>query len=294
MSYIDLHVHSCASDGTMTPEEVVDCAAEAGLSAVALTDHDTTAGVSRALAAEKRRRDAGLPTPSVIPGTEISCSWNHDGKETEIHILGLFLPPENSGFQKFLDDMISARDARNHEILRRLAKDGIILTKEDLTEGQEDTVITRAHFASALIKKGCVSTAEQAFKRYLTSGGRYCPPKQTVEPKEAVSLILKAGGFPVLAHPMRYHLSWKEVETLTAELTEAGLQGLEVYYSSHTAEQSRKLRELCRRFRLLPTGGSDFHGAKKPAIHIGIGYGSLRVSELLLEDILAFRKERGF
>ena len=104
MSYIDLHVHSCASDGTMTPEEVVDCAARAGLSAIALTDHDTTAGVSRALEAEKKRREAGLPTPAVIPGTEISCSWNRDGKETEIHMLGLFLPPGNSGVQKFLDD----------------------------------------------------------------------------------------------------------------------------------------------------------------------------------------------
>lgn len=224
----------------------MDCAARAGLSAIALTDHDTTAGVSRALEAEKKRREAGLPTPAVIPGTEISCSWNRDGKETEIHMLGLFLPPGNSGVQKFLDDMISARDARNREILRRLAADGIVLSEEDLTEGNEDTVITRAHFASALIKKGVVSTADQAFKKYLASGGRYCPPKQTVKPQEAVSLILKAGGIPVLAHPMRYHLSWKEVETLTSDLTAAGLQGLEVYYSSHTAEQSRKLRELCR------------------------------------------------
>ena len=112
--------------------------------------------------------------------------------------------------------------------------------------------------------------------------------------KRQVSLILKSGGFPVLAHPMRYHLSWKEVESLTVRLTEAGLQGLEVYYSSHTSEQSRKLRELCRRLQLLPTGGSDFHGAKKPDIHMGTGYGGLRVSELLLKDILAFRKEQGF
>ncbi len=294
MSYIDLHVHSCASDGTMTPEEIVDCAAETGLSAVALTDHDTMAGVSRALAAEKKRRAAGLFSPSVIPGTEISCSWLHDGKETEIHILGLFVLPENREFNQFLGDMISAREARNCEILQRLAADGIVLSKEDLTEGNENTVITRAHFASALIKKGYVSTVEQAFKRYLTSGGRYCPPKKTVDPGDAVSLILKSGGFPVLAHPMRYHLSWKDVESLTVRLTEAGLQGLEVYYSSHTSEQSRKLRELCRRLQLLPTGGSDFHGAKKPDIHMGTGYGGLRVSELLLKDILAFRKEQGF
>lgn len=289
MGYIDLHVHSSASDGTLTPEEVVDCAAEAGLSAFALTDHDTTAGVSRALAAEKKRREAGLFSPSVIPGTEISCSWLHSTKETEIHILGLFIFPENSEFQKFLDDMISARAARNREILRRLAEDGILLTREDLTEGNDETVITRAHFASALIKKGYVSTTDQAFKRYLTSGGRYCPPKKTVDPKEAVAAILKAGGFPVLAHPMRCHLSWKEVEELTVLLTEAGLQGLEVYYSSHTSEQSRRLRELCRRLHLLPTGGSDFHGAKKPDIHIGTGYGGMRVSDLLLEDIIKFR-----
>ncbi len=336
MGYIDLHVHSNASDGTMTPEEVVDCAAKAGLSAIALTDHDTTAGVSKALAAEKKRRDAGLFAPAVIPGTELSCSWFHNGKETEIHILGLFIEPEQKDFKAFLEDMISARESRNSEILRRLAADGIVLSMEDLTEGISDTVITRAHFASALIKRGYVSTVEQAFKRYLVSGGKflsmedltegisdtvitrahfasalikrgyvstveqafkrylvsggkYCPLKKTVEPKDAVSLILKAGGFPVFAHPMRYHLSWREIEVLTAELSGAGLQGMEVYYSSHTAEQSRRLRSLCRLFHLLPTGGSDFHGAKKPDIHIGTGYGGMRVSDLLLKDIIEFR-----
>lgn len=289
MGYIDLHVHSNASDGTMTPEEVVDCAAKAGLSAIALTDHDTTAGVSKALAAEKKRRDAGLFAPAVIPGTELSCSWFHDGKETEIHILGLFIEPEQKDFKAFLEDMISARESRNSEILRRLAADGILLSMEDLTEGISDTVITRAHFASALIKRGYVSTVEQAFKRYLVSGGTYCPLKKTVDPKDAISLILKAGGFPVFAHPMRYHLSWREIEALTAELSGAGLQGVEVYYSSHTAEQSRRLRSLCHLFHLLPTGGSDFHGAKKPDIHIGTGYGGMRVSDLLLKDIIEFR-----
>lgn len=283
--YIDLHVHSSASDGTMTPAEVVDCAAKAGLSAVALTDHDTVAGVAPALEAARIRADKGLYSPEVIPGTELSCIWEHDQKKTELHMLGLFVDCKSGALCAFLNDVLAARERRNDEILQRLAADHIYLSRQELTGGNPDAVITRAHFASALISKGIVSTTDQAFRRYLAAGGKYCPPKETVSPEKAVQLILQSGGFPVLAHPMRYHLSWKEIELLTGQLTEAGLAGLDVYYSSHTREQSQRLRELCRRFRLLPTGGSDFHGAKKPDIHMGTGYGGLRVSKALLDDI---------
>ena len=285
MEYIDLHVHSSASDGTMTPAEVVDCAARTGLSAIALTDHDTVAGVAPALEAVRMRRSQGLSSPEVIPGTELSCLWEHGQKKTELHMLGLFVNCESGALCAFLDEMLAARERRNDEILRRLADDHILLSRRELTGGNPDTVITRAHFASALIARGIVSTTDQAFRKYLSSGGKYCPPKETVPPEKAVQLILQSGGFPVLAHPMRYHLSWKEIELLTGQLAEAGLAGLEVYYSSHTREQSHRPRELCRRFRLLPTGGSDFHGAKKPDIHMGTGYGGLRVSKTLLDDI---------
>lgn len=285
MNFIDLHVHSTASDGTLTPTQIVTCAAEAGLSAIALTDHDTTAGVAEALKAAEARNRRGLSTPRVIPGAELSCIWHHREKETEIHILGLFLPCENTTLKAFLTEMMEARKKRNDEILRRLSADGICISHSDLVGENPDTVITRAHFATALIKKGYASNIDQVFKKYLNSGGKYCPPKEAAEPERAVRLILECGGFPVLAHPMRYHLSWKEIEELTALLAKAGLMGLEVYYSSHTKEQSQRLRTLGRRFGLLSTGGSDFHGAKKPDIHIGTGYGGLRVPKTLLDDI---------
>lgn len=290
MEYIDLHVHSTASDGTLSPSQVVDCAAKAGLCAIALTDHDTVAGVNEALLAADRRRLEGLFSPDVIPGTELSCIWKRGAKETEIHILGLFVPYESGALRAFLDDMVSARELRNAEILRRLAADGIFLSREELTEGNPGAVITRAHFASALIRKGYASSADQAFRKYLASSGKYCPPKETVPPEQAVKLILESGGFPVLAHPMRYHLSWKEIEELACSLAKAGLMGLEVYYSSHTAEQSRRLSALGRSLGLLPTGGSDFHGAKKPDLHIGTGYGGLRVPKALLNDIIKARE----
>lgn len=277
MSYIDLHVHSNASDGTLSPAQVVNEAARAGLSAIALTDHDTTAGV--AMATEKGR-ELGV---RVIPGVELSCIYQ--GKE--IHILGLFVHCEDSAFKKELKELLSVRIWRNEEMLRRFQSDGFDITMSDLTAGNPDTVITRAHFARALVEKGYASSMSDAFHTYLQYGGKYCLKKELITPEHAMKVLGDNHAFSSLAHPMQYRLGWEETERLVAHLSELGLMGLEVYHSSQSPDQSRGLRSIARKYNLLPTGGSDFHGSNKPDISIGVGRGVLHLSHLLLEDIEA-------
>lgn len=140
---------------------------------------------------------------------------------------------------------------------------------------------------AALLEKGCVTSVSQAFDKYLGDGKKYYRPKQMIEPEEAIRLIRVAGGLPALAHPLQYKLGWKKTEQLLSYLKEAGMMGIEVYYSSHSQSDSLHLREIASRLGLVSTGGSDFHGANKPDIHLGSGYGGLRVSALLLDNIKA-------
>lgn len=275
MSYIDLHVHSNASDGTCSPSQVVEAAKKAGLSAIALTDHDTTAGVEEALHAGKT---LGI---RVIPGTELSCVYQ--GKE--IHILGLFVNYQDPSFTRELNELLSVRLWRNEEMLRRFQADNFDITIEDLMAGNPDTVITRAHFARVLVEKGYASSMADAFQTYLQYGGKYCLKKELITPEHAMKVLTDNHAFPALAHPVQYKLGREDLETLTATLTNLGLMGLEVYHSSQSQAQSRMLRSIARKYSLLPTGGSDFHGSNKPDIPIGTGRGGLHISHLLLEDI---------
>lgn len=277
MELIDLHVHSNASDGTLTPSQVVSLALHTGLSAMALTDHDTVDGVDEAMAA------AAGTALEVIAGTELSCDWNG----TEIHMLGLFIDHKDEAFRRFLKEMRDTRDGRNQKMLQLFKDSGFPLEYEDLTGGNPDTVITRAHFARALLNKGCVTSMDQAFKKYLSPGCPYFIPRTRVTPKEAIGLIRAAKGLPILAHPLQYKLGWRKTEDLAAELKETGLAGMEVYYNSHTPGETSRLQEICRRLSLLPSGGSDFHGTNKPDIHLGSGRGGLRVPKLLLDDLKA-------
>lgn len=275
MGFVDLHTHSNASDGSFTPVQVVHLAKESGLCAIALTDHDTTAGIANAAAAGK---NLGV---EVVPGIEVSSSFEGH----EIHILGLFINPDAPELQSFLKDMRSRRDRRNQEMLLRLASNGITFTEEELSGSNPQSVITRAHVARAMVQKGICSSVNQAFKKYLEYGGRYCPPKEYTEPESVIKILLKNGAFAALAHPFLYKLGDKKTNVLITRLADAGMQGLEVYHSSNHPMESRKLQEIAASLKLLPTGGSDFHGSCKPDISIGTGRGGLRVSELLLDDI---------
>ena len=254
MGFVDLHVHSDASDGTFTPSQVVELAKNAGLDAIALTDHDTTAGVDEALEA------AHHLNIEVIPGIEVSSSI--DG--TEIHILGLFVDQKDPVLAAMLEKMLISRDRRNEKMLENLAADGITFTKEELCGNNPDTIITR---------------------KYLQYGGLYCPQKEHLTPEEVVKTLTKNGAFVALAHPFQYKFGDKKTEELIAYMAYLGMKGLEVYHSSNNKLESMKLREMASRHHLLPTGGSDFHGGNKPDISIGTGRGGLRVSSLLLDDI---------
>ncbi|MBR1597824.1 MAG: PHP domain-containing protein [Lachnospiraceae bacterium] len=282
MNCIDLHVHSTASDGSFTPEEVVELAKEAGLTYFALTDHDTVKGVPAAIAhAEKT---GGI---NVIPGTELSC---YEG-EREIHIVGLFLDYNNKEFNEALASLERARELRNEQMVQKFVDAGIPLTIEELKHGNPGSVITRAHFARVLVEKGVCKDKAAAFDKYI---GINCPfylPKPKVTPEYVIGLINKAGGTAILAHPYSYKLTRSQVEKLLDRLIPAGLAGMECYYSTYDNSQTSELRSMAISKKLLVSGGSDFHGAIKPDISIGTGWGNLRVPEKLLMDIIEYRAQ---
>ena len=170
-------------------------------------------------------------------------------------------------------------------MLAAFNKDGFEITVEDLHCGNPKTVITRAHFARALLKRGYVSSVDQAFRKYLNPDRPYYRSRELITPEEVLNALQAAGGFPVLAHPLQYKLGWAGTEELISQLTDHGLCGLECFHSSNNQDESGKLRKLAKKYSLAPTGGSDFHGAAKPDIEIGSGRGGLRVSALYLDDI---------
>ena len=280
MNDIDLHVHSNASDGTCSPSQVVELAKKAKLAAIALTDHDTVNGVGQALEAARQN---GL---RVIPGIEVSSIY----EGTEIHILGLFVEKDDPDFLKALERFQAIRDERNQEMLERFEKAGIHLTKDMLTGSNPQTVITRAHVARALVRSGYASSMEQAFKKYLTYGGAYCPPKKAPDPRTVTETLRANGAFVSLAHPFQYKLGDERLGHLAESMKSWGMEGIEVYHSSHNSLEIKKLLELSQKLKLFPTGGSDFHGSNKPGIAIGVGRGNLRIPLSLLENIEKGRK----
>ena len=283
MNYIDLHVHSTASDGSFTPREVVELAKKASLTYFALTDHDTVKGVASAL--EHAEEIGGI---TVIPGTELSC---YEG-EREIHIVGLFVDHNDTEFLDALDQLEKARELRNEQMVQKFVDGGIPLTIEELKHGSPNSVITRAHFARVLVDKGVCKDKAEAFDKYL---GINCPfylPKPKVTPEYVIGLINKAGGTAILAHPYSYKLSKTQVEKLLDKLIPAGLAGMECYYSTYDDGQTAELRSMAYARNLLVSGGSDFHGAIKPDISIGTGWGNLRVPEKLLMNIIEYRKNQ--
>ena len=272
---IDLHVHSTASDGSLTPRELVYYAAEKQLSAIALTDHDTVSGLAEAIAASHH---AGI---ELIPGVEMSCVW----EGTEIHILGYFVDTGSPALQDGLSWFRRLRDERNETILDNLAEDGILLTEEELRAGDPDTVITRAHFARLLMEKGYVRDRKEAFAGYLAYGGKYVPTKDELTPERVMQMFYDGRIWPSLAHPVQYHLDEDSLVQLIAELKAMGLRGIEAWHSSQSWQDTARLQTIARLSGLIPTGGSDFHGSSKPDVEIGTGRGNLKIQERVLDAI---------
>ena len=281
MKYIDLHVHSNVSDGTLTPSELVDEAIKNNLSAFALTDHDTTKGVSVALEAAKKATLKGTPI-EVVPGVEISAAY----KNKDIHILGLFLDIEYEPLQIALDQAIQNRDLRNQKMAQNLKNGGLDIDYETLcSHFPPGTVLTRAHFAKYLYETGQVRSMNSAFDIYLNSDGPYYVPREYISPENAISLIKRAGGIPVLAHPLVYHIPEAQLDALIQRLKDAGLMGLEVFYSANTGFDEGIVRRYANKYDLVMTGGSDFHGANKPQISMGTGRGNLKIPYSVLEKL---------
>ncbi|MBE5985869.1 MAG: phosphatase, partial [Paenibacillaceae bacterium] len=225
----------------------------------------------------------------VIPGIELSCVYLGE----EIHILGLYVDLSDKNFITETDTLKDIRMMRNTEMIHRFQNAGIDITLSEVQAGNPDTVITRAHFARVLLEKGYVKNMDQAFKKYLSYSGPYCPRKEKITPEHAMKILRDCKASPVLAHPYQYHLGDKKTEELVSYLKEMGLHGLEVYHSSNNQYDSGKLKKLAKKYQLFPTGGSDFHGTNKPDIDLGTGRGGLRISALLLDDIKRIRQEKG-
>lgn len=279
MKYIDLHTHSICSDGTFTPSELAAHAAEKGLAAFALTDHDTTDGLAEAAAAAA---EYGV---EFVPGIEFSTEYQgHD-----IHIVGLDIDPAEEELAAKLRSFRANRDVRNEEMLALLRTvGGFTITMEDLKNAYgENTVITRAHFGRWLFEHGCVKSISEAFDRYLGDGCPCFVEKKKTRPQTAVRLILGAGGIPVLAHPLLYHLSPEELEQLVRELKGYGLAALEAVYSSNIGMDESNMRRLAQKMGLKISGGSDFHGKNKPLLELGSGRGNLKIPYEVLENLRA-------
>ncbi|MBP3888653.1 MAG: PHP domain-containing protein [Cellulosilyticum sp.] len=276
MKLIDLHVHSTASDGTLTPSELAVYAHTKGLSAIALTDHDTISGIEECM---QKGHEIGL---TVIPGIEFSA--DHYGKE--VHILGYYINPKDETLSAQLEDLIVARSKRNEMVLQKLSEVGCPLELEDLISAAgKDAVITRAHIAKALLNKGYIKERSEAFSKYIGEGKPCFVPKARFTTNQCIKLIHQAGGVAVLAHPMLYGYNRSEITQLIKGMKAAGLDGVECLYSTHTKEDTHHLLQVCSHLNLLPTGGSDFHGTNKPNLDLGCGYGQLAIPFKLLASI---------
>lgn len=279
---IDLHMHSTFSDGSLTPEELLKEAASQGLSAIALTDHDTTGGLSRLVKA------AGGGPVRAITGVEISA----DFKPGTMHMLGYFIEPENAEFEGRLRWIREGREMRNAEILEKLQKLGMKIAWDEVKAHAGEDVVGRPHFAQVMLEKGYVANKDEAFDRFLGKGKPAYAERRRLSALDSVAMIVAAGGVPVIAHPFTLGISDAELRKLLGELHEAGLQGVEVYYSEHAAPMVEKYGKLAGDLGLVATGGSDFHGAMAPGIRMGRGFGNLQVPDEVVPALEARRPRR--
>lgn len=277
MGFVDLHAHSCCSDGTLTPSGLVDYAMEKGLRAVALTDHDTVDGLDELMEYAKGK------SIEVIPGIEYSTEYNN----RDVHIVGLFIDHKAPVFLEYLTRFQQSRTDRNYKLCANLRGAGIDITYEALMEAFPGAVITRAHYAAYLLDKGYVKSRSEAFERYLGDDTPYFVHREKVTPEEVINVTLKAGGIPILAHPTLYKLGREQLDLLVSRLKAAGLMGIECYYSTYSPSEERQMKALAEKFNLLPSGGSDFHGANKTGLDLAVGYGKLYVPDRVLTDLKA-------
>ncbi|MBI2868926.1 MAG: PHP domain-containing protein [Chloroflexi bacterium] len=274
---IDLHLHSTASDGRLSPRTLVLKAVELGLTAIALADHDSVDGVEEALQAA-----AAFPGLRVIPAVEIST----DTPEGEVHILGYCLDYHDAALKEALKRFRESRVKRAEAIVSKLARLGVHVDWSRVKELAGAGSIGRPHIAQAMLEKGYIASLREAFNRYISQGGPAYVEREKMTPAEAVRLVTTARGLPVLAHPFTVN----DPEAMVASLRPAGLVGLEAYYGNSTPESIERMAALARKFDLVPTGGSDYHGLDSDSEPM---MGSVDVPPESVERLLALARQRG-
>ncbi len=261
---IDLHAHTTASDGDHSPTALVEAAAKIGLTALAVTDHDTTDGIAEAQAAGER---LGV---EIVPGIELSAEFSRG----QCHVLGLLINPDSEPLNARLREVVRNRNTRNAEIIRKMQRDGVDITLAEVEAiaggGGEKAIIARPHFAAALIRKGVVSSVPEAFERFLAKGKPYYAERDRLTPEEAFALIHTAGGVAILAHPNNLNRDEAETEAEIRRFQSLGMDGIEARYNRHTPQDTTRYLALAARLGLLTSGGSDFHGLSvKPTVFLG-------------------------
>ena len=275
MARIDLHLHTRFSDGSLTPQEVVALAHQAGVTTMAITDHDIVDGIPHAMEAATK---LGI---EIIPGVELSSRF--DGRE--LHVLGYGFDWQDPAFQDHLARQRLSRHARIPRTIERLNALGLELSEDEVKAKAGSDSIGRPHVARVLVDKGYVRHTREAFDRYLGEGAQAYVPRTLSDTRDVITWIRNAGGVPVLAHPTWTRCEGEPLYHLCARLKEAGLLGLEVFYSTHTRKQTSRYLQLAKQLDLLVTGGSDFHGEANPTIQVGRGKGTLKVPQALLEPL---------
>ena len=274
---VDLHVHTTVSDGRFSPQQIVRRAAELGLNTIAITDHDNTGGIAPALEAAK-----AFPQLRVIPGVEISTQ----APGSEVHLLGYFIDCSNAKLSSILRELRDSRLGRAQAMIARLNELGVDINWQRVQEIAGDSTVGRPHIARAMMEKGYIDSFDEAFNGFIEQGGPAYVERSKIAPAEAVSLVLEAGGLPVLAHP----LTVEQPEKLITELEKKGLVGIEVYYKDYTAEKRNALAQLAAKLGLIATGGSDYHGIDE---NREVMLGSASVPQKCADDLIALAKERG-
>lgn len=260
--YADLHSHTVNSDGTYTVEEIVKLAKEKGLKVLAITDHDTVDGLVDEKKIDELEKKYDI---KIIRGIEMSCSL--DG--SDVHILGYFLNLKDEEFLNVLKEIADIRDERNDRLLKKLEKLNVPVTKEDLEEVVQGNILSKAHIAEVMVRKGYVKSKPEAFEKYLGKKGLAYTEKKDYKPQRAVEILAKNGAFVSLAHPKLITTNVDKIDKLLQDLIPLGLRGIEVnYYSFY--EMDRKIyRKLAKKYNLIITGGSDFHGGNRVEVSLG-------------------------
>jgi len=283
MKFCDLHTHTTASDGSDSPAEVIQLAVNSGLAAIAITDHDTVAGFPEALEASEK---LGI---ELLPGVELSVQISHG----TLHVLAYLFDPGSPELNEVLKEVQSARATRNPLILELLKNLGRPISWNELEEMSKGGQIGRPHIARAMVNRGYVKSTNEAFVRYLKKGAPAYVPKSILSPEKAINTIHKAGGLAVLAHPVSLEFGTPaHLDELVSEWTEQGLDGIECYYSMHNKELTNLSLSLCKKYDLISTGGSDYHGKAKPKIMVGRGTGGLRVPYSCVEALRERKEDR--